>query len=267
MRMMTISIQYIVDLLTTPVIHTENTVDRLLFGNPASCVTGVAVTFLATQEVIEKAKDLGANLIISHEGIFYNHREKTEFLKSDPVYEHKCRTILENNIAIFRYHDYVHRFLPDGITAGLLQSLGWEGYEVENLPAASILELPSTSVKEVMTHIKKCLGVSYLRFIGDVSMPCRRIGLLAGYRGGSELTVPLFHKKNLDMVIYGEGPEWETSEYVRDAVFQGKQKALIVLGHAESEMPGMKNLAQWLEKNLPDIPIHFIPQAPIFQIY
>ena len=265
-KYMSIKIQDVINTLTSPTIPMNSTVDHLLFGDSSAKVTGVAVTFLATQETIEKAKALGVNLIISHEGIFYSHWHKTDALKEDQVYLQKCRTIKENDLAIFRYHDYIHRFIPDGITAGLLHALGWKDFEVENLPAASIIELPLSTVQDVITHVKKKLGVEHIRFIGDLSMSCRRIGVLVGYRGGGELTVPLFHSKNLDMVIYGEGPEWETPEYVRDAVYQGEQKALLVVGHAESEMPGMKYLTEWLQKKFSDIPIYFIPQEPVFQI-
>jgi putative NIF3 family GTP cyclohydrolase 1 type 2 len=215
----------------------------------------------------EKAKALGVNLIISHEGIFYNHWGKTGFLESDPVYMQKCSTIHENGMAIYRHHDYVHRSLPDIITAGLLRSLGWKDYETENLPAASIVELPYSTVQDVIKHVKSCLGIEFIRYIGDLSTACSRIGILVGYRGGSELAVPLFHNKNLDMLIYGEGPEWETPEYARDALFQGKNKSLIILGHAESEMPGMEYIAELIKKKLPEIPVHFIPQSPVFQIY
>lgn len=57
-------------------------------------------------------------------------------------------------------------------------------------------------------------------------MECQRIGLLAGYRGGGEVVIPLFQNQNLDLIIAGEGPEWESPEYVRDALQQGKKKHL-----------------------------------------
>lgn len=259
-------IQNIIDALTTPRITIENTVDVLEFGNPASIVTGVVTTFLATQEVIEKAKDLGANLIISHEGIFYSHRGNQGMSHSDSIYQKKYQTIEESEIAIFRYHDYIHRYIPDGITSGLLSALKWENYEVKNQQVASILEIPSMTLQDIVTHVKKSLDIQYVRYAGDLSSLCRRIGILVGYRGGGELTIPLFEKENLDMVIYGEGPEWETPEYVSDAIQQGKQKGLIVLGHAESEAPGMEYLAQWLQKRFPGVPVHFIPHSPVFQI-
>lgn len=259
-------IRDILDALTTPAASLECTVDKLEFGNHDSTVKGVATTFLATQEVIEKAKSLGVNLIISHEGIFYSHWDRREMLQADPVYQKKRQTIEESEMAIFRFHDHIHKYMPDGITAGLLQSLEWQDYIIENQQTASILVIPAMTVQEVILFVKKRLGIQYVRFIGDLEMPCRRVGLLVGYRGAGDLAIPLFEKENLDLVIYGEGPEWETPEYVRDAVQQGKQKSLIVLGHAESETPGMEYLAQRLQEKFPSIPVNFISDKSIFQI-
>jgi putative NIF3 family GTP cyclohydrolase 1 type 2 len=262
---MNISIQNVIDFLTTPVIPIEDTVDKLDFGSPDTIVTGIATTFLATQEVIEKAKTLGVNLIISHEGIFYSHRPSQKITEVNKVYETKYKTIEESGIAIFRYHDYPHRYVPDVITAGLLKELGWEIYEVENKQFASILEIPEMTVQEVISYVKKELGLSNIRFIGDLSMPCIRIGVLVGYRGGGESTIPLLEKENLDMVIYGEGPEWEIPEYMRDAVYQGRNKALLVLGHAESEAQAMNYLAQQLQEKFSSVPVHFIAESPVFK--
>lgn len=263
---MNISIQDVLDALTNPVPKLEQTVDKLEYGNSNSTVKGVAVTFLATQEIIEAARDLGANLIISHEGIFFSHWDKREMLKEDPVYKNKLQTIEESGMAVFRFHDYIHKYRPDGITAGLIQALCWQDNEVVNQPAYSVLEVPEMTVREAIEHVKKRLGIQYVRFIGNLDMSCKRIGILVGYRGGSELTIPLFEKEQLDLVICGEGPEWETPEYVRDAVYQGRHKALVVLGHAESEAVAMKYLADCLQGKFPSIPVHFIPSKPVFHV-
>ncbi len=263
---MEIRIQNVIDELTTPFVPIENTVDKLDFGNTDTIVTGIATTFLATQEVIEKAMSLGINLIISHEGIFYSHRANPKITEGNGVYEKKYQTIEDSKMAIFRYHDYTHRYTPDVITAGLLKELGWEAYETENKQIASILEIPEITVQAAVAHIKKQLGISNLRLVGDLTMPCRRVGVLVGYRGSGETVIPIIEKENLDLVIYGEGPEWETPEYIRDAIRQGKNRALIVLGHAESEAYAMNLLAMQLQDKFPSVPVSFIAQPPIFNM-
>ena len=93
-----------------------------------------------------------------------------------------------------------------------------------------------------------------------------RSGLLAGYRGNGATAIPLFEQEQLDLIIAGEGPEWETPEYVKDAVHQGKRRALILLGHAESEEPGMEALAEQMRAEFPSIPVHFIPAVRTFEV-
>lgn len=261
-----VTIQNIMDFIMEPAVLPENTVDRLEFGKPEEPVQGIAVSFLANQSVIEQAARLGANLLISHEGIFYKHRDMGEEQNADPIYSSKYRLLVDYGIAVFRVHDSNHRCTPDGIMRGLLRTLNWVSFEIVCHPHYSVLEMPAITLGEALNHIKHNLGLGYLRFMGNPDMLCRRVGILVGYRGSGELTIPLFNKENLDLVIYGEGPEWETPEYVRDSILQGMQRGLIVLGHAESETPGMKYLTELLQERFPDIPVHFIPQSPIFKI-
>jgi putative NIF3 family GTP cyclohydrolase 1 type 2 len=256
---MPITVQEVLYKLMEPVEPVQNTVDILMSGDPAAEVKGIVTAFMATHKVIEQTISLGANLLITHEGIYFSHYDHTESLEKDPVYNEKRRLIMESGLAIYRFHDYWHRYKPDGIIAGLIENLDWHSYIIENLPAATILSIPPITLAEISEHIKRRLDIPYLRFAGDLSMKCSRIGILAGYRGGGSLCIPLFEKEDLDLIIYGEGPEWETPEYVRDANVQGKQRNLIVLGHAESEEPGMSYLAQCIQTMFPGIPTYFIP--------
>ncbi|MBD0383622.1 Nif3-like dinuclear metal center hexameric protein [Paenibacillus sedimenti] len=263
---MKVTIKDIIDKLMEPVGQLESTVDTLRSGSLNTEVKGIVTTFMATHHVIEQAVAMGANLLITHEGTFYSHLDRTESLEKDPVYREKQRLIDESGIAIFRFHDYWHRYQPDGIMAGLIQALDWQSYVDDHQPAASILTVPAMTVKEIAEYAKNKLGISFVRVAGDLSITCTRVGLLAGYRGGGALAIPLFENEHLDLIISGEGPEWETPEYVRDAVHQGRKMALIVLGHAESEVPGMKHLAERIGMMFPTIPVHFIPGKQIFQV-
>ncbi|WP_251549794.1 Nif3-like dinuclear metal center hexameric protein [Neobacillus muris] len=263
---MAVTIQQVIGTLMEPAGHLQKTVDTLKWGNPDAEVKGIAVAFMPTHLVIKQAIAMGANLLITHEGEFFSHHDQKDSLENNSVYIEKRRLIEESGIAIFRLHDYIHRYRPDGITAGLIQALGWSSFVEEHQPAATILAIPSMTGREIAGYIKEKLGISYVRAAGDLSITCTRIGLLAGYRGGGALAIPLFEKENLDMIIAGEGPEWETPEYVRDAVYQGKQKALIMIGHAESEESGMKALAEWIKTIYSDLPVSYVPEKPIFQV-
>jgi putative NIF3 family GTP cyclohydrolase 1 type 2 len=264
---MGISIRSVIEAIRLPSGAAERTVDGLLTGNPGGEAKGIAVTFLASREVLEKAAALGANLVISHEGIFYSHWwERREALSADPVYQAKCKTLEERGLAVYRHHDAMHRRAPDEIIEGLLDALDWKRHETKALRAASVVELPETTLDEVIGHIKSKLGIRYIRFAGDGALRCRRVGLLPGYCGTGEQAIPLIAREGLDLVVYGEGPEWETPEYVRDALFQGRNLGLAALGHAESESPGMERFARKLRGMFPEIPVHFIGHGPAFKL-
>lgn len=262
-----IKIQNVVDDLLAPVTPIAGSVDTLKFGNPQTEVKGIAVAFMASQQVLEWSVAMGANLIITHEGTFFSHHDaKESTYVNDPIYKAKSRFIEESGLAIYRFHDYWHRYEPDGIMEGLIHALDWNDRVTEHLPAASIVAVQPMKLEQVIEHIKKKLGIRYVRTVGDLSMSCSRIGLLAGYRGGGDNAIPLFANYKLDLIIYGEGPEWETPEYVRDAVHLGRHQALVVLGHSESEQPGMKLLADRLRHKYSTIPVHYLPVDPVFKV-
>ena len=263
---MTVTIQNIIDLLRSSVQPIENTVDNLDPGSPDTEVRGIATTFMATQQVIEQALSLGVNLLISHEAAYYSHRMTNALLTGDPVYRNKQSLLQQSGLAIYRHHDYCHRIEPDPIMTGLLQSLKWEACVEEMLPAAAVLRLPEMRATEIAEYVKTQLSIPYVRIAGDPYMTCSRIGILVGYRGGGANAIPLFREKGLDLIIAGEGPEWETPEYARDSAFQGVPKSLLVMGHAESEEPGMRYLAERLKESYPGLPVHFIPVNPVFQV-
>ncbi|AIQ53986.1 Nif3-like dinuclear metal center hexameric protein [Paenibacillus sp. FSL R7-0331] len=263
---MMITFSTVIDWLTDGIPVPEQTVDRLETGIPETEVRGIVTAFTASQYVIEQAAALGANLVISHEGIYYSHHDQRDWLGQDPVYRQKSALIAGTETGIYRFHDYIHRYTPDGITEGLIAELGWLEYVEEHRPAVSVLTLPPAPLREIAEYVKRKLQISYVRAAGDLSGSCSRIGILAGYRGGGQLVIPLYGEEGLDLIIAGEGPEWETPEYVRDALQQGRSKALIMLGHAESEAPGMKQLAERLAAQFPAVPVRYIPERPVFEV-
>ncbi|MGG4141812.1 Nif3-like dinuclear metal center hexameric protein [Paenibacillus algorifonticola] len=241
------------------------TVDQLSFGHEHTIVKGIVTAFSATHSIIEQASALGANLIVSHEGVFYSHHEAGDWLSNDAVVEAKADAIEKAGIGIFRFHDYMHGYQPDIVLIGLLRKLGWMAAETQ--PAEAIVDIPAMQLTEVAEYLKSKLNIPYVRAAGEPTMLCKRIGILVGYRGGGSSAIPLLQQQNVDLIIAGEGPEWETPEYIRDALHQGRSKALIMLGHAESEEPGMEYLAEMLAEKYPKLPVYFLADAPVFQVF
>lgn len=121
-----------------------------------------------------------------------------------------------------------------------------------------LLHLPAQTLEELGMTLKDKLSAPYLRVAGMGEMTCRTIALIPGSVWG-EMQVEVLGRPDVDVLICGEAPEWQTAEYVRDAVASGHPKGLIILGHERSEEAGMAYLVDWLGERLPEVPIHYLP--------
>ena len=102
----------------------ERTCDTLKAGDPNTEVTKVAVAMFATVDVVREVREWGAQLLIVHEPLYYNHwDEHTE----DFFEVEKRRLIEESGITIYRFHDHPHYTDPDIITTGELKCLELDG--------------------------------------------------------------------------------------------------------------------------------------------
>jgi putative NIF3 family GTP cyclohydrolase 1 type 2 len=231
------------------------TVDTIKAGKPDQVVTGIVTTMFATVDVIRKAIELQANFIIAHEPTFYNHLDETSWLENDKVFAFKLDLLKEHAITVWRFHDYWHRHDPDGVRMGVLTDLGWDHYYDAKNPR--MITIPGMPLKMVLAHVKKKLGIKNVRFIGDLSQPCQRILLMPGASGGRS-QIQTFSSEQPDVLICGEVAEWETSEYIRDLQAMGVRKSLVILGHSQSEEPGMQWLVRWLQPKVPFIKVSHI---------
>ncbi|MFN8448087.1 MAG: Nif3-like dinuclear metal center hexameric protein [Anaerolineae bacterium] len=256
------TVQAMIDKILTaiPGAPFAETVDTIKAGDPAQEVTGVVTTFLATCEVLQQAVDAGANFIITHESPYYIHQALPAWLADDPVYRTKWQFIADHRLVIWRFHDYWHRHQPDGILTGVAQALGWSGYADPD--RRNVFELPTMPFSDLVAQVDERLGCRRTMTVGRPDMPCSKIALLVGFPGSEWQITAL--RGDVDVLVTGELHEWETSEYVRDAIYQGLSKALIVTGHQVSEEAGMAYLVDWLRPRFPGVPITHIPSGDPF---
>jgi putative NIF3 family GTP cyclohydrolase 1 type 2 len=258
------TIQHVIDALLAdiPGAPFPQTVDTIKAGDPSQPVKGIVTTMFATDAIIRRTIDLQANFIIAHEPTFYNHADETAWLGDDPVLRYKRDLLDKHGIVIWRFHDGIHAHKPDGIRMGTMQAMGWADYYDDANPP--LVTLPSElSLLDLITHFKKGLHVDSVKYIGDLSQRCSRIVLAPGAAGGRR-QVGMIQQYQPDLLVCGEINEWETSEYVRDARYQGRQIALIVLGHCVSEEAGLQWLVPVLQKKIPGVPVTHLPSGDAF---
>jgi len=234
-----------------------NTVDTIKAGDPQTVVTGVATTISPTMDVLRKAVAAGDNLIITHEPSFYNHLDKTDLYPNDPVLAEKLKYIADHKLVVFRWHDGAHARRPDFIMEGWKAKVGWT--EAHREPGAPMLYTAKpVTVAALAEQLRKATGATIVRVIGDPKLVVTKIAYAPG-APGAERQIRVLERDDVEVLVGGEIPEWETISYAWDARQQRRHKALILMGHYTSEEPGMDNFANWLRKTMPGLRVDFIP--------
>jgi len=233
--------------------------DTFKAGRPEAEVRGIATSGMSTFDVLRRAAKDGKNLVITHEPTFYNDRDVTTTLLSDPVYQAKQRFIAEHSLVVWRFHDHAHAMRPDPLVTGSARALGWTQYASAADPRLYVL--PETTLGELAAAVAKKLNDRGIRIVGDPAMKVTRVVLGPGY-GIPALSAAV------DVSIGGEISEsGSNAEYVLDAIAAGRPKAMIALGHMMSEDHGMQEVADWLRTFLSSVPIAFIPAGEPFSNY
>jgi putative NIF3 family GTP cyclohydrolase 1 type 2 len=245
------------------------TVDGLKAGDPTTPVRGVATTSLATLAVLQQAITASANVIVTSEPAFYSRTDaRTPPAPrapgaplsaaaavdapplADPVFTAKNAFIERHQLAIVRLNDHWRRRQPDPFVQGLARTMGWT---VSASPTQPHVDVHAMTLDALVTTVRERLGSrGGVRVIGDPKMTVRRVGLLPG---STPLQATVTMLPTMDVIVGGEMREWESVEFVRDAVLAGNKKALVLVGRIVSEEPGMNACAAWLKTIVPGISV------------
>jgi putative NIF3 family GTP cyclohydrolase 1 type 2 len=240
----------------------KETVDTFKARNPDAPVTGVAVTMMATMDVLQRASAKGLNFVITHEPTFYAHLDTPEKVpQDDPVWAEKRAFIEKHGLVVWRFHDHWHMRKPDGIEAGNVRALGWEKFQRSD--NQYLFVIPERTLKQLAEEVANKLGSPVVRVVGDPEMKITNVGFSPG-AAGSPGEIHELEQDDVQVLMVGETREWETVEYAADAVSEGRNKALIVIGHISSEQPGMEECARWLKGFVKEVPVEFVPAKQPF---
>jgi putative NIF3 family GTP cyclohydrolase 1 type 2 len=239
------------------------TVDTFKAGDPATTVKGIAVTSMATMDVLQKSIAAGANFVITAEPTFFGKsdnphpppgRGQPANAPPDRVFTAKEEFIQKNGIVVWRFSDHWRQRKPDPLIQGLSETMQWTKYQAASSPAHFVL--PGMKLDALAGAVKSKLGIrGGMRVVGDPASEIRTVGLLPG---STPLAAALKMLPEVDAILAGEVREWESVEYAQDTVTAGMKKGLILTGRVISEEPGMKLCASWLKTLVPETRIEWI---------
>lgn len=246
----------------------DETVDTVKAGDPATVVTGVVTTSMATLDILRQAVAAGANFVITAQPTFYGQDDsRTPTVRRgppgaapatppppDPVLTAKNEFIDENSLIVFRLSDHWRARNPDPFAQGLAETLGLG--EARSVGETTVYGISETSLQSFASLVKSRLnGRGGIRAVGKPETAIRTVTLMPGTSAIADTLVSL---PAADVVVAGEIREWESSEYARDAAYAGQNKGLILVGRVVSDEPGMALCARWLQDLVSEAPVRHI---------
>ena len=233
------------------------TIDGLKIGDTDQECTGIATGIFASVEVIEQAHAAGANLLLVHEPVFYDHFDKEEAKTHNEVAKKKAKLCEKYHMVIIRDHDHLHAHRPDGIYYGVMTELGIQAYCKTDILAkrdpakfAFLFEFPGDGipVREFAAMWQKKLGLKNIRLIGNPETMVKRMAWGGHCLTNSQGEIRKVEEADVDLYIPGECIDWEIAEYYKDAGGFGLNRAMMLIGHFNKEELGMKHAVSWVSR-------------------
>lgn len=255
-------------------INEATTRDKILYGDAYKECTGIVTTCWATSDVIKKAHDLGANLIICHEALFWNHGDHIDWLDEqvNKTFLKKKKLLDETGIVVWRDHDYIHSGIPmndgsytDGIFYGFAKVMGWDSYIVGDKTCPLMYEIPETTVAEIGKTMIDKFHLNGMKVIGNTETKVKKVYICAHIMGNNNDMITKTDKENIDLLLPLELIDFTLSEYIRDSDMLGENKAILSLGHFNAEEPGMEYMLTYIHEAIGEkIPCHYVQSGDMY---
>ena len=252
--------------------------DNVKCGNIEDECTGIVTALVPTVNVIRKAIELKANLIIVHEPTFYTSKDEGGWFYDfkNEVYEEKRKLLDDNHICIYRDHDHLHTHRPDGIFTGVMKYLGYEdSHELIDDPpfATYIINFEEKTLKQFCEEICSKVGLNGCRYIGDPDMKIKNAAFVGHLYPNGDMekeysveTIKVFDYA--DVILPGESIDWTLLSYTRDANQLGKKKAIVMFGHFNMEEFGARYMKDWLPELIGnEVPVTYVESEDMYKYF
>jgi putative NIF3 family GTP cyclohydrolase 1 type 2 len=254
--------------------------DRILWGDPETEVTGIAVAWMSTLKNLRVAAEAGCNLFICHEPLYAAKANKFDIyiggsvhdavdemrgvpVDDDDVWVKKAQWLDQHQMVVMRCHDVWDDFPEIGIHGAWAKWLGFANkpiaqrkfYEVHDLGDISFGELAEQVRKKVLP-----LGQPVVLKVGDPATRVHRVavgtGAITDYR-------IMHYELGADaLILTDDGTRlWESAQWAEDSGIP-----LLIVNHATAEEPGMQTLANYLKEQYPSLVITQIARGCLYHV-
>jgi putative NIF3 family GTP cyclohydrolase 1 type 2 len=220
-------------------------------------VTGIVVAARASTAVLQRAVELGANIVISRTAFLGDSMDRP-VSRPEPALAAKLDFIDANRLAVLRLQD--PRTGPAGraVTEALPRAMSFgDPLPTEDPAGGLIYAAGPVRAVELIRRTRQVLPTQTARYVGDPALAITGVGIATETNRPNALA-PLIARPDVNLLICGEVHETETTAYVMDAITLGQKKALLLVGSIAMEEPAARALADWLP-SITDRPVTYVP--------
>ncbi len=222
------------------------------FGSPDIEVTGVAMCWWISAEVVDEAARRGLNMIISHEPELWRYYESPWHTNLQPQTIEfnlkKIRTLVDRGMCVYTAHSNWDMQPELGMGPSLAKALNFTDL-IRRDVAVGVYRVGPMRFDALVKLVKDRMKLKQLRVQGDPKKRVETVVLGWGSMG-SELEAILAN--HADAGIFGELREWPFI-FAREA-----RVGIIETTHVVSESLGAQGLVAEMRRRLPDTRIEFL---------
>lgn len=214
----------------------------ILVGGKNKKVSKILLTLDVTREAVEKAKNIGAELIVSHHPVIFDSMKRI----SDESIPY---LLIRNDISVISAHTNLDK-AEGGVNDALALKLGLrdiqsvESDDPEESGLGRIGSVSETDIRTFALHVKESLSADGVEFSGKV--PVKNVCVVGG-SGGSVLLDA--KKAGADTLVTGE----VKYNQFADAIENGMN--LVVAGHYHTENVVLESLKDYILSTLNDVSV------------
>lgn len=211
-------------------------------------ITTVAFAVDACMDVFLKAKNIGADMIVVHHGLFWKGGNR-----KNPVLRKRLDFLKRNKMSLYAAHLPLDMHKESGNSAVIARILGLRGLrpfgEYEGVICGLSGTLPKRMARDAFRKVveEKIGRIQAKHFFGQKSV--RKVGVVSG---GGSFAVEEMKKAGIDMLVSGE-PEHKAYHNTLEAGVN-----VLYAGHYSTERFGVMALSGMLKKEFPELKTKFI---------
>lgn len=212
----------------------------LAIGDPEVIIDKVLIGMDVTDELLEEARNIGANLIVTHHPMLF---ARPDSITADKTQGGRILNLIRQGINVYSAHTNLDK-AKGGMNDTIMDLLGfqdWQALEAMEEGIGRLAEIEATPLLALVQAVSLKLGAPSVRYCGQPGQIIRKVAVING--GGADY-IPLARAAGADCVITGDTKYHE----VLDALAEGV--AVIDPGHFASEWPVFKMIMENFRQNI-----------------